>query len=291
MTEAEFNEDLAAGPLKDLARVAKHWPLYEVQVAAPLREVAAEAACAGVTVRPRAGLCDIWELCERFKVLTIIGHWKYLLIDAADIVNVDGFHRLLDEALERKATVGQAGRDLHVMFGDDPGLRKARTAAELAAALSAHLHAGMEYHYFAEEIDGAPPPEFRPKSGPTRTVVEREYPGCFVEGRSLELGDGLCAVDNFTNAIPESYDGLLDLTNCFSLILAEAVRARRALCNAICMRGMGNPGVRFTMYRHIIKELSRLRQPYERAAKRVHLALIDEIRRRLEEPFCPSKQA
>jgi len=283
ITEGEFSEDLAAGPSKDLARIAKSWSVYEKQVAAPLTVAVMEAERAGVTVRRRAGLQDLQELCERFKTITVIGHWKYLLIDAADVVNVGRFHQLLREGLEREAVSGEGRKDLHATFGDDPLIASARTPTELAAAVSAHLYAGWEYHSFVEQVDRAPPAKSRPKAGPTRALVEREYPGCFLPGRSLELGNRLCTIDDFVTAVPEKYDGLLDLTNCFSLILAEAVRDQRALCNAICIRGPATPGIRFTMYRYIIAELKRSAQPYEAAAKTVHLAMMDEIRRRGEE--------
>src|SRR5690242_12201128 len=117
MTEDEFLEDLSAGASKDLARAAKRWSKYEEQVAAPLQDAMMEAEGAGVTVRQRAGLRDIRDLCERFKALTVIAHWKYLLIDAADVADVSRFHRLLREGLESHAAIAETGQNLHATFG------------------------------------------------------------------------------------------------------------------------------------------------------------------------------
>src|SRR5262249_52279667 len=64
------------------------------------------------------------------------------------------------------------------------------------------------------------------------------------------------------------------LTVCNSIILAEALRRRRASCNAITNTFQAGGEARLELYRHLVRSLAEVSEPFEEVAARAHRLLL-----------------
>ena len=282
LTEIEFRQDLESGGKKPLARRVKSYERYQRLVSKPVEHVISEVQQCGVTVYRRTPLSQIPELFKSHPVVTLVAHWEFLLISAADVLDVRRFQSILHgEVASSESRVDQIERPIDAVLRADRAVTTAKTPETLVPAISPYLRQSREYYFSEDEIDNGKRAELSQATF-TRVLLEESFPGCFVPGNALELADRLCTAWEFIDAVPKTFDGVLDLTNCNSIILAEALRRKRCGCNAICLTGLAAPNIRITLYKWIIRQLALCPQPYEDAAARTHLALIEEIRRQPE---------
>lgn len=270
----EFAAD-SVNPNKDLAKNVRSYNRYERVVLQPLRPILDEVEAAGVTVLRHSKTDHITDACRRFPVITLLAHWKYLLMEEQDVLDVERFHRQLSFASDNPGRAESAQAEL---FGD-LRVRNASTKAELAAVLAEVLKPAYLYHMWEEEVD-LRPEGGRPTGGMTRVLLEEQFPGCFSMGRSLELADRLHGALECIDAIPENYEGLIDLIICHGEILGEAAKRQRPRCNFIFPAQPATIDVRLTFYKHTIRQLHNTPGPYEVAMARAHTELIAVLRKK-----------
>jgi hypothetical protein len=295
LTESAFLADLEEAAPKDLAKSLRrrfkyrgpvlYAETYERLVALALH-VAAEAEALGVAVYKAASLADMPMILAKHKVVTLVAHWRFLNLGAGDVLDLAGFQRQLacSEAAGREDDEdGQ--RPVDVLLRGDPLIRAAATPADLAVALNRLLLPSQRYYQWSPRTDqDERPADTAAVGGLTRVLLEEMFPGCFAPGPCLELADRLCSVWEFIDRVPERFDGVLDLTVCNSLILAEALRRRRCFCTVLGNAKPASADVRLIIYRHVIRSLSHRAEAFEDIMARAVVSLINQIRRINEPP-------
>lgn len=191
------------------------WATYEASAATAAASVN-RARRRGVVVVTRARLADFARCVEEFQVVTVVAHWRSALFRANEILDPEFVGRFLSIPLteEGRGTTGPA---------------------EMAVALNRHLMATMGV---SEPTPG--------DAGRAAAVETRRQYALWHERRELEpllgsavrrggpaveFADGLAPIERVVSSVPETFDGVLDLTVCNSTVLAEEVRRR-------CRRGL-----------------------------------------------------
>lgn len=290
LTEAQFEEDRSSVSKKEFAKLLKRikrgdkilsaFERYQSDVIEPLGRVTASVAAAGVAVYQRVELHQIQSICRAHSQITLVAHCEYLLMPPQDILDLSAFHSLLNAAIVAEQQAPPTNEKSLATLLNVPDVRAAQTKEQLSEALSHFLNQGAQY-YFPEDTDDKnplPPPR-KALATFDRLVLEDQFPGCFSDGALIELTDGLCSAAQFIAQIPEDYDGLIDLILCRSIILAQLIRKRRPMCNAICAVWPATFDTRLAIYETIIEELDKTPRPYEDVGAEVHEALIQEMRR------------
>jgi hypothetical protein len=78
------------------------------------------------------------------------------------------------------------------------------------------------------------------------------------------------------DAVPERFDGIIDLSVCNSIVLGEAIKRRRPECLIITNVRPASPALRLVRYQFIIREIAQVGgDRFTDAATRIHLAMLD----------------
>src|SRR5205814_2191181 len=127
-----------------------------------------------------------------------------------------------------------------------PDLLRATLADELNLLL-AHTRG----HY-----TGVRPPDEAAAAAPprrlTRVLLEEAFPAELRGGSAFELRDGLHAVAAIIDAVPERFDGVIDLSVCNSIVLGEAIKRQRRGCLIITNAKPASLALRLIRYKFII---------------------------------------
>lgn len=281
--EAEFARDLRRGPDRDFTfdfagrpdvvddgAVRRNYDLRyrpEVEVIA---DVVATASPLGVGVIRGLDPADLGELCRRFSVINLVAHWKPANVYWDDV----------RDPIELAARLGE-GRDpiwaaIRGLLSPEetrairePGVTRRRLQGLLADALNRFvMHDGVD-------------PEAPRASRDHRTYRNRDRldaavsdPRVLEPGNRVEFSDGRHAVNAVVARLPADFDGVLDLSVCYSVFLAEAVRRRCPRCRRIIANEDATaPRFRLLVYKYVYKLLAA--QPYD------YLAVLGELRERL----------
>lgn len=239
-----------ADPTRDFCRqfpgaaAQTAWSLCFEQVMAIVARAATAVQRIGVTVTRNAQLRDWTEALSRHRVVTLVAHWRFVPIAAGDVVD--------PIALRRRAAV----RDGELARVVDDALRGAGDgAAEVAAVLDA-LCVPAVRRYSATDRRGRP--EDR---GINRVMLEHVLPG-LRHASAIELADRMHTAAELVDATPYDYPGVIDLSVCNSIVLAELLkRARRP---ALVASGEFRASLAFRMirYRVLIEQLHRRKARY-----------------------------
>jgi hypothetical protein len=191
------------------------WATYEASAATVVASTE-RARRRGVTVFRRCVLADFERCLGQFQVITLVAHWRSALFRASEILDLQGVARFVEA--ER---------------GDEE--RGPADATIAAAMLNRRLHADIthiENHGVRDSHDAAV--ETRRQYAlwhARRELQPRLTPAVRSGGPAVEFANGLVPLERVVAAVPEAFDGVLDLTVCNSALLAEEVRRR-------CRRGL-----------------------------------------------------
>lgn len=230
---------LHAKSLEDIGRG------YAKEVADAARVVAA-AESLGVTVVRSATLADVTSLTKRFHVVSILAHAPSAGIEAGDIVRP----QLFVETARAGTSPDQKRIRRILRCGGvelDPGAPPP-SADRVAAILNAVLWTSR-------------PSEPRRRGQLDRTHVEDAFPGAIGAAPVLELHDGLHSLGAVRAAIAGDFDGVLDLSACTSVVLAEAFKRSTEKYVVLGTRRTTHPRLRLTLYALWLEELARARGP------------------------------
>lgn len=230
-----------------------YWRTVYRKFALSMERRCRDVAQMGVTVVQNATEADFAALFERHAVVTLVSHWRFCALEAADILDA----RAIVDALQTPANALVAA--FRAALGNGQLERMASDRQYLADALNDVIAAG----HAAYGNDGRVPLMALdiPPVRLTRVTLERAFSGAVVPGRSVEFADGMKTVREFVNCIPPAFDGLLDLTICNSAVLGREVKEHRH-CVVAVNRHPTEPFIRMAMYRAAIRMLRRKPGPY-----------------------------
>ncbi len=259
----------------------QHWrEHYDPLVAAPLRQLAADARTLGVPVRPEATLADVAEASSTGDVVIVFAHWKAETPTDADLVATDADARTLATALSQRLA---AEPGLHALATE---LARVSTRAHIVALLEHHVQAGA-----AEARRG----DFEEQAHPaTRAARRRSRLDALLHpllrpGNRLELADGLHSAAQVEQALADTFEGVLDLTCCQGRVLADHVdRQRLGTCGVVQFEQDLMPDIAALALLRTLQRCAAQGEPYlaarDAALRDTHTALLQAAAGRPEAP-------
>jgi len=213
------------------------WLMFE-RAMRTIERSACQVAARGVTVVRGARLTDWSAALRQFRVVTLVAHWRFTPFIAEDILDASSlrdYAREQDNALA--ATLGAT-----VATGD--------SNADIAQKLNT-ICAPATRRLEAADRRGDPADR-----GPTRPVLELNVPG-LRHAPAIELADRMHTVLEVLEATPMHYAGVIDLSVCNSILLAEALRRKRDPLLIACGEFRARLDFHMVRYRVLIEQLHR----------------------------------
>jgi hypothetical protein len=213
-TDSNFARRFSADP-------GTHWSRpngYRESVAEPLQALAADLRSVGGEVREEATLADIAAATRQSRVVVVMAHWKGAVFEPDDVLNADTAtlaHLLAEEP--------DFHGDAATLRGVRPGDRH-RIIECLNEAVAAHADRLLR----RPDAGGLSVEMHRNTAlSRARSALDSLLANAVVAGERLELFDGLHDVAAVERAVSPSFTGVLDLTTCTSMVLADQLdRAR-----------------------------------------------------------------
>jgi hypothetical protein len=266
LTRTAFLGDLDSASTLDFARsVARRCPatrreaLWEDHyrpIAAIALQVSDTVERQGVTVDRETTLETLRALFARHAVVTVIAHWKFPGIEAADVLDPG---EILRRIRSSPSPVARHLRDC-LSRTDAALLATSDDVVADRATLAAALDAALEptRAFYQRRVAGPRAEDLlAPPLRLTRAALEEELAGALRPGRSVELRDDLWPVADVVDAVPLHFDGVIDLTVCNSVILGEAIKRSRRRCLVAVNERPATLPFRLVRYKYIILELAR----------------------------------
>jgi len=287
LTREQFLDDLSRPDLKDYAFHVKrenlldgaseeyYCDLFERSVRVA-RRVCDEVEALGVTVRRAARLDDFTDLLRSKKVVTLVTHWRFTRLLPEDIVDErDLWHALVaPEGRVQRAVARAVSRiDPELLVEEEAraprasSLRERLSVALNSVAAASHALYRASNEPLSPDWNGAPSGVIERL---TRTELEQAFPSLIAFGRSVEFSDRMFAVQEVVAAVPNGFDGLLDLTTCNSVILGKAIKAKHPDCLVAMNRYATALHVRMPLYKLVIEELARRAAPFADTLSKFH---------------------
>ncbi len=225
------------------------WKAYE-----PYAELAT-GACErvrnlGVRVITSASLGALHAAVQQSPVTTLVAHWRSALFRPEDITSPDRVAAYLRD--------GAAPED----------------KTELARRLNAVLKAADKR--FDDVLPGSAGEAAakQRKWYVRRLALEAELGPAIGCGAAVEFADGLHSIPEILAGVPAQFTGVLDLTVCQSVVLAEEIRAKCRHCLVLSSANLTSLDFRLALYAQIIDVLAARPQPFEDAVTTVRSSLI-----------------
>jgi hypothetical protein len=271
-TQREFVSDLhderkdfvrgffADSPLADEDK----WRLYQPRANA-MNRLLARLQQQRVTVVRRATLADWRDVQRTTAVAILFSHWRSGLLHAGDICWTT--LRRLMTGIPR--------------VGDTPESRIAAASDGEHEADEAQIVDRLNHILLTRTLGEHPwltsRPEIIAASAEHRVYMNRRFlaqsfPGAFRGDTSVEFADGLRCLDDVAAVTEPGFTGVIDLSVCNSVLLAEMIKQRAPRCLVVTTQTPAVMEYRVTFYGAVFERLRKGR-PY--------IATLTELRRRL----------
>lgn len=289
LTREQFLDDLVNPSPKDFASHIKRenrneynkrasddyfWNEVYGPLAHVILRVCAEVEKLGVTVQREARLADLTRLLREYPAVTLVAHWRFTKVLPSEVTDAHGLLGLLQTPQNRiQRDISKTVAATHPRLFEAEYIRSLSAAtvreelAELINRIISVHHAF--YHGSNVAAMGIENGFTDPLDRLTRVAFEQAFPSQFTAGRCVEFSDGLRTVAEVTEAVPEDFSGLLDLTVCNSVILAKAIRQRRSNCLIAANRYPAQIHVRLGLYKIAIEILAKNPMPMIEVLNRV----------------------
>lgn len=294
LTCQQFLDDLAHPESKDYASHVKrineqksvdeeyYWNEVYGPLARNVTKICNEVEELDVTVNRRLRLADLTDLLGRFRVVTLVAHWRFTRIRPEDILDVFSFLEALQAPQSRvQQSLLQAftERSPQLLNGSLSGYTSTELQEKVAETINSVIAAAHALYRTGGAKGGAPVSDdegldVRPLDRLTRVAVEQAFPSYIVPGRAIEFSEGMYSVEEILNVIPYSFSGLLDLTVCNSVIIGEVIKNYRPDCRVAVNRYPAELYVRMALYKQAITLLSRHPAPYMDVLTKIHTGKV-----------------
>jgi hypothetical protein len=251
------------------------WEAYQDAEAILAEAVCGETERHGVTVCHAARLADLTALLQRFPVVTLLTHWRFVPVNPNDVTDAG---RLLESLRSPRTDVEQAIRctfellDADLLRPEVTAKIRPETLAQRAADVVSAVVNEVERFY----LDGAASRDLSLEQMPdglrdrlTRWEFEQAFPDCIAPAPMIEFAEGLRTLPQLIEAVPRDFRGVLDLTVCNSVIAANSIRHVRPDCLVAANRKPAVLRVRLYLYGLVVKLLSKQPRPYIEAVTQI----------------------
>lgn len=272
--DGDFARHVRAGNPMPGAADEAYWTSVYAPVARHVERICCHAEGLRVRVVRAAGLADLPMLLATYRVVTVLGHWKFLRLVPDDVPAPHALLRSLAHATE--LVQHQFAR---AVFARAPELSPDTVAGDAAERLLNALNGIIADAHRAYRLPGSGA-KAEPRAGGsplgevlqrlTRPALEAAFPDHVRPGRCIELADGMHTVREFVDAVPADFGGVLDLSVCNSVIVGAAVKRARGGCQVAMNRYPANIMYRMSLYKLVVECLHDRARPYSEAMAFVH---------------------
>jgi hypothetical protein len=256
----------ALQPRKGADREA-YWTTEYAPVAGVVERVCLKVERLGVQVLRAVRLSDLRPLFERYRVITVLAHWKFMALAPQDLLDTPKMMAELQAPrglLQEQIAQAVKARHPELLTGTP-----SRGGAEaLLAALNAVIADAHRGYRRSGNSGSASDDEMLQRL--TRPALEEAFPTFVRAGKSVELADGMHTVSEFAQTVPPAFQGVLDLSVCNSVLLGAAVKRVAPGSLVANNRYPADIVQRITLYGLVVERLSRRREPYPDAMSFVH---------------------
>jgi hypothetical protein len=243
--------------------------LYEPREVRPILNSLEVIERLGVEVRRGSSLDDIRALARARTVVIIVAHWRSGMLYPDHLLDPDKF---ITRLARSSSLIMTRLRDAL------PSER--RTNLETLAlqpnqlpSLLADLNRALQSPLLEEDASAAPsPPAF--ELARNRAALDAECHDVLDVTSGLELQDDTHPAESVATCLDESFDGIVDLMSCFSVVLAERIKRRAPHCQILANREATAPVIRVTFVREVLRSISRSPADYVAVSRAVRERLI-----------------
>ena len=200
--------------LSRFAREPDHWwdTVYRTGIAEPMNGLLNSALQLGACVRTQASLADLSAATKEFEVVILVSHWKGPDVTSRDVRtdNSESFRHRLGEAPHAKIRWLRE----RLAMGRHP-----------RAALQDYVDTTLGNPIGPDDVELVE--ETLTRRSRQRDELDTLFDGLLEPGNRLELWDGLFTKERIEQSIAIDFCGVLDLTTCTSLVLADFIDRRR----------------------------------------------------------------
>ncbi|MBC7789486.1 MAG: hypothetical protein H7Z74_06050 [Anaerolineae bacterium] len=225
--------------------------LYEPHEARPLQKSLGEIERLGAKVVLDCRLSDLRTATEDSAVVIVVAHWRSGLLFPEDVLDPGQFVYRLGTSTAPLLTrlrngLSSATRSALIQSGP------ACTPIPLATVLR-ELNRLMQTRLI--ERDEAPSPVAF-ELAQNRATLNSECPSILDETMGLELCDGTHDAGEVSQAVSDRFAGTLDLTACFSVVLAESIKRRAPGSLILANREAVSPTIRLPLIKQTLRVLA-----------------------------------
>jgi hypothetical protein len=247
LTREAFESDVAAAqshtPARQargdyafqLARKSQHdgnieraWREDGAIVADLCNAVISDAKSVGIRVYETATAASLTDAIRSgARVIVLIAHWKGTRVTAADI-RMEALDGLADISLARDAFECRVqDRIANFVRRTEGRIRPAVIADELSKLICSEAGYPVDERVLADLDTFMNSPERARAIGAIRDRIDAQFPDLLVAGNCLELRDGFHKPEAIASLFIPSWNGLVELCVCFSMVLALAIKQCR----------------------------------------------------------------
>jgi hypothetical protein len=251
------------------------WRLYQ-----PYADLASEIAnrvrAFGVSVVLDVSLDQFASLLRSHAVVALVAQWRSALFRASDIQDAHAiFDRLSDPTSPPRQSIQRFGS----------GARNPESAD--TEILAEYLNQSLLCDLQIPGANGKEPrlgeiTRFQYQIFRRRESLAMET--LFRGGAGAEFAEGFHSVNEIVSCFPPEFSGLVDLTVCNSVLLAESIRRAYPDCLVLANEDLAYLDFRLATYAQVIRSLSGQPEPYEDVVYRIRKELQEighEAQRRL----------
>jgi len=283
LNQAQWLADIAPGSNREYAKFylqntgATHkagedvWrKLYEPHEARPIQKSLAEIERLGAEVILDCNLDDLRRLTARSTVVIVVAHWRSGILFPEHVLDPD---RFVDCLRTSEAPLLSSLRN-RLPAAVRLQLLEVNTKAtpELLKGLLIELNRLMRTRLI--ERDDAPSPVAF-ELARNRAAFNAECPNIIDTTAGLELSDGTHDEKSVSQAIWKEFAGTLDLTACFSIVLAESIKRRAPRSLILANREAVSPSIRLPLIRQTLRVLASQPGDYIEVSRAIREQLLN----------------
>lgn len=243
-----------------------------------IEKVCGEVENDGVTVDRQITLGKFSELFEKHAVVTLITHTVHEPITDNDILAPANINKMISEGSQWyfRGLREHPGWPGMAKFSQIPENEARRVLGKFFRELNGiaenyYTSRSVQPDYVRKVSENSTVPAYLY----TRPLLESIFGNNLLGGPAFEFRDRVYRMSELIDAIPEDFDGILDLTQCNSAIFSTAIKNARPKCLIGVTRTPINPEIRFAIYRTIVKSLRRAPQQYYKVVTMIHNQMME----------------
>lgn len=241
LTQEGFYSNLADYAKKDFAKsifpnpsLVRQEALWEMkylpEVVKVVDKIATYVESCGVEVFTDVDLNSFENIFRNFKVVTLVAHWRSSNFRENDFVDSSAlFNLIMNSKHDQIQFIQNDLKRFCKKNGIEPeylcSSQSENGINKFSIDFFNSLLENSEFHEIIQQQEILSDKLYARYKA--RSALDFLFDGFIFPGNRIELFDGLLSVENFIEAIPHDYDGVLDFVVCNSVLIGNLIKRRR----------------------------------------------------------------